>query len=99
MQLHVYVHQIDAAAHPDQGQGWRWAVHSEPNPSDMASCLNAGWQPARYEALLIGEAAAVVGVQAALLAGARGVSLVTHELAEDPQPPAGLDTLKIMMGS
>lgn len=95
MQLHVFVHAIDNAAHPDQGQGWRWAVHSQPTPSDMASCLNAGWQPDRYGALLIGEAAAVVAVRAVQLVGA-DASFVTHELAEDPQPPAGLDTITVM---
>ncbi len=96
MQLYVYVHAIDAAAHPDQGQGWRWAIHSEPNPSDMGSCLNAGWQADRYEALMIGEAAAVVGVRAALLNGGGQVGFVTHELSDDPQPPAGLDTITVM---
>lgn len=96
MILHVYVHPIDTAAHPDQGQGWRWAVHTEPAPSDMASCLNAGWQADRYEALMIGEAAAVVGVRAALLNGGGRVSFVTHELSDDPQPPAGLDTITVM---
>lgn len=95
MQLYVYVHLIDATAHPDQGKGWRWAVHSEPAPSDMVSCLNAGWQPDRYGALMIGEAAAVVGVRGAQLAGV-DASFVTHELSEDPQPPAGADTITVM---
>lgn len=96
MILHVYVHQIDTVAHPDQAAGWRWAVHYDRTPGDMGTVLNAGWQPTRQDASMIGEAAAVVGVRAAQLAGDGTATFHTWDLREDPQPGAGLDSITVM---
>lgn len=95
MLLVVFVHKIDTDAHPDQPAGWRWAVHHTPTPREMGSALNAGWQASRYDALIVGEAAAVVGVRAARLVGV-AASYETCELPYDPQPSAGLDSITVM---
>ena len=69
MLLGVVVHEVNTLAHPSIPPGWRWAVHTGDNWSDVSTCLNAGWEPSQNQALLSGEAAAVVGAKIARILG------------------------------
>lgn len=81
----TYVHPIDVDYHRTVPPGYRWAVHCQTLPGDLAGCLNAGWEPTRQGAAMAGEAACVVGVRAARLAGVSGANQIeTAYLAFDP---------------
>jgi hypothetical protein len=90
----VCVHEINTAEHPDQPPGWRWAVHVGTQWGDMKTCLNAGWEQSRQTAGMAGEAAAVVGAGIAVLCGERP-EVRTWQLSYDPQPPMGLDVIRM----
>jgi hypothetical protein len=97
MIVSVFVHQIDAEAHPSTPQGWRWAVHLGANPRDMRTCLNAGWCPAQQVAAIEGEAVGVAVTKALRFAG-HPCDYTTRTLEYDPTPPeaSGLDLVSVM---
>lgn len=95
MRIGVVVHAVDTASHETIPAGFRWAVHLGDHWHDMATCLNAGWEPTEVEAAMAGEAAAVVGVRIArLLSAGTEVDTTTTVLDFDPVP-ADADTLTI----
>jgi hypothetical protein len=90
----VFVHEIDTGAHASVPSGWRWAVHLGSNPSDMRSCLNAGWCPSAGEAGMEGEMVGVAVAKALRLAGVNAQYAAVCRLDSDPCP-AGLDSVSV----
>lgn len=72
------VHVIDERSSPGAGGMWRWAVHIGRDFADKESCLNAGAEPTRDEALLRGQAVAVAAARVADRCG------VLHIAADQP---------------
>lgn len=84
--LNVFVHPIDTIKHPDQPPGWRWAIHVGENPSDMSTCLQAGWAHDSGEALLFGHQTAAAVENALKVTGVGVVPYDPQPLLTDPTP-------------
>ncbi|MTA13486.1 MAG: hypothetical protein F2534_12870 [Actinobacteria bacterium] len=83
MEIVVVVHLADEVGNPGAGGMWRWAVHVGRDFSDPGSCLNAGAEPGRWEALVRGQDVAVAAAKVAERCGVlTGVDTV--ELGHDP---------------
>lgn len=84
----VYLHPINAAAHPTTGGGWRWAVHvGGQGPSELRYCANAGRAPVRQQAALIGESHGAAAAKALRILGMPAVYRGIRDLDHDPIPP------------
>lgn len=91
----LFVHPVDADAHPTVPPGWRWAVHAGGGrPADLTRCANAGWAPSRAGALAEGEQNAATAVK---VARAFGVPAAYRLLELDHDPiPAGADGVTVL---
>lgn len=83
----VYLHPIDADAHPSTGGGWRWAVHvGGQGPSDVRYCANAGRAVNRQQGALIGESHGAAAAKALRILGVPVVYRGVVDLDHDPIP-------------
>lgn len=77
--------------HPSHAGGWRWAVHlDDPDPRNIAKCINAGLVPDRDTADAVGQLVAYTALS--VFGQLRfAAEIVAHELDRDPV--IGIDTL------
>src|SRR5262245_37609674 len=80
--VNVVVHPVTELSHPGAGGWWRWAVHIGHDWLDRASCLQAGLEPDRVEALKRGQACAVAASRIARVCDAF-IGGTTYELEHD----------------
>jgi hypothetical protein len=93
--IQVFVHPIDAQAHPSS-PGWRWAVHVHGGaPSDLLCCANAGWTPDRDGALSEGDRHGATAARVLRMHGIEANYHVPTELDYDPIP-AGNDRVNVL---
>jgi hypothetical protein len=92
--IQVFVHPIDAQAHPSS-PGWRWAVHVHGGPpEDLNCCANAGWAPDRDGAISEGDRQGATAARVLKMHGIDARYDVPLELDHDPIP-AGCDFVNV----
>lgn len=97
MDITVFVHAIDAEAHPSS-PGWRWAVHVHgAAPNDLSGCANAGWAPDRDGALSEGDRHGATAARVLKMHGIDARYDVPLVLDHDPIP-AGRDYINVPLG-
>lgn len=84
---------IDTDLHPTVPPGYRWAVSTNEDPSDVSACLGAGWAPDESSAAWIADQSATIAACAYRMAGGTA-SVATQALDYDPIP-AEADELSI----
>jgi hypothetical protein len=84
MILYAISHPIDTTVHALPA-GFRWAVSTSDDPSDVTACLGAGWVADSGAAAWIADQAAAIGAQANRMA-AGTCEVVNLALNYDPIP-------------
>lgn len=87
--VNVVVHEVTETSHPGCEGMWRWAVHVGNDWSDRTSCLQAGLEESRQEALQRGQALAVACARVAQRLGASvsgGTSTIPYDPCGEPWP-------------
>lgn len=85
----VFVHAVNALAHPSAAGKWRWAVHLGSDPRNLAQCGNAWGADSRAEAEFWGEAVAACSVKFLRMAGLQVRYAGVQQLDFDPVPAGG----------